>query len=52
MQTAIESLILAQCLEGTREQLGSSIQFASLRLTRQGEEEAIRVKRSLDSLPT
>jgi len=51
MQTAVENLILAQCLEGTREALGASVQFASLKLTKAGEEEAIRVKRNLQELP-
>lgn len=51
MQTAVESLILAQCLEGTREALGASVQFTSLKLTKAGEEEAIRVKRNLQELP-
>ena len=51
MQTAVESLILAQCLEGTREALGASVQFTALKLTKAGEEEAIRSKRNLQELP-
>ncbi|HEY9126024.1 MAG TPA: hypothetical protein VIM62_02810 [Acidobacteriaceae bacterium] len=50
MQTAVESLILAQCVEGSREQLGAAIQFTGLRLTKQGEEQAIRIKRTLQEL--
>lgn len=52
VQHAIESLILAQCVEGVRAELGSSIQFNELKLTHKGEEEAIRAKRHLKELPT
>jgi hypothetical protein len=52
MQHAVESLILAQCVEGKRETLGSAVQFTGLKLTRKGEEEAIRAKRNLQKLPS
>ncbi|HTJ29279.1 MAG TPA: hypothetical protein VL346_02180 [Acidobacteriaceae bacterium] len=52
LQTAVESLILAQYLEGAREALGASVQFTSLKLTQSGEKEAIRVKRNLQELPS
>jgi hypothetical protein len=51
MQHAVESLFLAQCIEGKRETLGSAVQFTGLKLTRKGEEEAIRAKRNLQELP-
>ena len=52
MQHAVESLLLAQCVEGNRETLGSAVQFTALKLTRKGEEEAIRAKRNLRELPS
>jgi hypothetical protein len=52
IQHAIETLILAQCLEGTRAELGSTIQFTALKLTQIGEIEAIKAKRNLKELPS
>ena len=52
MQHAVESLFLAQCVDGQRETLGSTVQFTGLKLTRKGEEEAIRAKRNLPELPS
>src|ERR1700743_152953 len=52
MQHAGERLVLSQCVEGQRETLGNAVQFTGLKLTRKGEEEAIRAKRTLRELPT
>lgn len=52
VQHAIETLILAQCVEGTRSELGSTIQFTALKLTQIGETEAIKAKRNLKELPS
>ena len=51
IQHAIETLILAQCIEGSRAQLGSAIQFTGIKLTQTGEIEAIKIKRNLKELP-
>jgi hypothetical protein len=50
VQHAVETLILAQCVEGTRAELGSTIQFTAIKLTQIGEAEAIKVKRNLKEL--
>lgn len=50
IQHAVETLILAQCVEGTRAPLGSTVQFTEIKLTKIGEAEAIKAKRNLKEL--